>query len=139
MLAKETKIHNLIHQRNFIEVQLGLFNKDGDPAYRYAGYLYPENREYFEKEGYDVTIIASADALKITKGLPLNIFTPSDEIILTPEEVTTSETIAREIANITGNIDDILNQFIDEEEDFEDEDFDETEEDEDIEENIIEE
>lgn len=101
MLAKETKIHNLIHQRNFIRVMLKAPKKDGDPAYRYYGYVYPENREYFKKEGYDITTITSLEALKITEGLPLNIFTPCEEITLTAEEETTSERIATELANIS--------------------------------------
>lgn len=119
MLARETKIHKLIQQRNFIEVQLGLLNKDGDPSYRYVGYLYPENREYFAKEGYVITTISTVEAFKITEGLPLNIFTPSDDIVLTTEELTTSERIATEIANISGDIDFILNQLFDEEDGFE--------------------
>ena len=115
MLAKETKIHNLILQRNFIKTHLKCLNKDGDPTYRYLGYIYPENREYFEREGYDIDTSTSIEALKITGGFHLNIFTPSDLILLTSEEETSSEAIAREIANISGDIDSILDELLDEE------------------------
>ena len=108
MLAKDTKINTLIIQRDFIESRLRCIGEDGDSSYRYAGYIYPENRKYFEEEGYDITTITSIEALQITQGLPLNIFTPSDEITLTEEEELISETIAIEIANASGNIDTIL-------------------------------
>jgi len=126
MLAKETKIHNLIHQRNFIRAMLEAPKKDGDPAYRYSGYVYPENREYFEKEGYDITTLTSTEALKITDGLPLNIFIPCENIILTPEEETTSKRIATERINISEEFENFLNDLfsnISEEEDDEDTDF----------------
>lgn len=108
MLAKEAKINTLIIQRDFIERLLRCLGEDGDSSYRYAGYLYPENRKYFEEEGYDITTITSIEALQITQGLPLNIFTPSDEITLTEEEILFSKAIAIEIANASGNIDNIL-------------------------------
>lgn len=112
MLARETKIHNLIHQRNFIQIQLESFKKDGDPAYRYIGYLYPENRKYFETEGYDIITISSVDALKIGKGLPLNIFMPSDGIELTPDEETTSKMIAAELCNISDEFENFIKDIL---------------------------
>lgn len=108
MLAKEIKIHNLIHQRNFIKAQLEGVKKDGDPAYRYFGYVYSENRKYFESEGYEITTITSVEALKITKGLPLNIFTPFDGIELTPDEETTSQRIATDFSNIAEGLGDFI-------------------------------
>lgn len=131
MLAKETKIYNLIIQRNFIKLQLDGINKEGDPSYRYVGYLYPENRKYFEEEGYDVTIITSMEALQITQGLPLNIFTPAEEIVLTDEEILSSEKTAIDIAKIIEDLDTILDNSFSTESD---EESDEMEEDEVVEE-----
>lgn len=111
MLAKETKIHNLILQREVLKKMALSHRKDGDPAFRYIGYIYPENRKYFEGEGYDVTTITSIEALKITEGLPLNIFTPFDEIKLTPEEEKTSQNIVTELLNISEGFRDFLSDL----------------------------
>ena len=56
MLAKEVKIKTILKQRSFIENGLSLapHNKDGDPSFRYIGYLYPENARYFRNKGYDI-------------------------------------------------------------------------------------
>ena len=104
MLARESKILNLINQRNFIESHLMMIGEDGNPAYRYVGYLYPENRKYFEDEGYDVTIIMSNDMLVETIGFPVNIFTPREDISLSEDEEKISIVISNDIAAVQNSI-----------------------------------
>lgn len=96
MLAKKIKIHNLIWQRNFITKQLEAPRKDGDPLYRYKGYIYPENIKYFTDEGYEVNTISNQE-----EGYKLYAFVPSDDINLTPEEELTSKNIATDLMNIS--------------------------------------
>ena len=91
-LGKEQKIKNILIQRRFIENQL---NKDpsvdGNPAYRYVGYLFPENKKYFDTIGVYVTSFNSEVTLNITGGIPIHIFTPICIEKLTDEELKESE------------------------------------------------
>ncbi|MBQ2835882.1 MAG: hypothetical protein IJE68_03510 [Clostridia bacterium] len=86
MLAKDIKIKTLLRQRAFIEEQLSSAsdsrNEDGDPAYCYTGYIYPENIEYFKNEGFDVTRVKSDMLTAARKGLPSYLFTPNNDIEL---------------------------------------------------------
>ena len=93
MLAKELKIKTILKQRQFIEnmILMKSKNNDGDPACPYVGHLYVENIQYFKDMGFDVKYVES-DALKADfKGLPAYIFTPSDEIVLSDEEMKEAE------------------------------------------------
>ena len=96
MLAKEIKIANIKQQRLFIEEQLKKFlgddrPRDGDVSYPYVGYVFPENIVYFEKEGFDVIEIEYDDAR--LKGNIITLFTPSDEIELSEEEIAQAEAV----------------------------------------------
>lgn len=81
MLAKEIKIKTLKKQREFIEEQLKNIPEgrdDGDSAYSYVGYVYPEVIKHFEKEGFTVTNVNSDMMLVATRGLPVYLFTVGD-------------------------------------------------------------
>lgn len=82
MLAKEVKIQTLERQKQFLEKRLKeqRKRKNGDPTYIFRGYLYPENRQYFDREGYDI------EDVKLTLTETVHIFTPQDTVRLTPEE-----------------------------------------------------
>ena len=95
MLARDSKIKNLILQRDFIEEQLKRQEVTYNPSLQYFGYLYPENREYFECEGYDVKCYEELDVIQFTRGLPLNVFTPKEDIMLSEEEMEESAEFAR--------------------------------------------
>ncbi len=102
MLAKEIKIRNIKKQRGFIENQLrGLMDperKDGDTAYRYTGQILPEVIEHFTNEGFKVERISSDEFTAATKGLPAYLFTISDQVVLTDEDLENSRSIlAKEI------------------------------------------
>lgn len=108
MLAKETKIQNLIWQREFIKKQLVAPRKDGDPSYRYRGYIFPENVKYFTDEGYEITIIPNPKEIENAEGLNLYVFIPDDSIELTPEEETTSKNIAINSRNLLEEFDEFV-------------------------------
>jgi len=92
MLAKESKVRTLIYQRDFIQMQLEILWSDGNPAFLYPGYLYPENKKYFEEEGYNITTFRGTEASAILEGeIIVNLFTPADEIILDEIDVCVSE------------------------------------------------
>jgi len=87
MLAKENKIRTILKQRSIIEDELSqLSSRNGDPSYRYEGYIYKENIEYFEKQGYKVVLVESDILKAMLKGRPVYFFTPNDEIINLNEE-----------------------------------------------------
>lgn len=92
MLAKELKIQAIKKQREFIEKQLRnrAEGKDGDTYWRYAGTLFPEVKEYFEEEGFDVKRIPSP---KEFFGMPLHSFTIRADLLLTDEELKDAESI----------------------------------------------
>lgn len=100
MLAKEVKIKNIKKQREFIKEQLehrlDHQNKDGDTAYRYVGHVLPEVIAYFNAEGYKVERITSDMLTAATKGLPVYLFTISDEVILNDEELKAAEEVEYE-------------------------------------------
>ena len=98
MLAKEIKIQNLKRQREFIKAQLSKMlnspREDGDPAYRYVGQVFPEVIDYFSKEGFKVELITSSDSLAAaTKGMPVYLFTISESVILSEEELKRAEEV----------------------------------------------
>lgn len=87
MLAKQQKIKHIKIQKKFIKERLKYVAKDGNPAYRYVGQVLPEVIDYFRNEGYNVERITS-DTLKAkTIGLPVYLFTISDDVVLTDEEL----------------------------------------------------
>lgn len=93
MLAKEIKIKTLKRQREFIEKQLRqitMDRDDGDSAYSYVGYIYPEVIKHFEKEGFVVKLLKSDMLLVATRGLPMYLFTVGD-IALSSEEMKQAE------------------------------------------------
>lgn len=70
MLAKESKIANILKQREYIKKMLLAPRKDGNPSYVYVGQVFPENIEYFEREGFTITK-AHSDQLSVkTLGNP---------------------------------------------------------------------
>lgn len=97
MLAKDVKIRNLKRQREFIRKQLSPTEprKDGNPAYRYAGHIYPEVIKYFEDEGYVITEVHSDMLTAAANGLPVYLFIPKD-IKLSEEEMKQAEAYASE-------------------------------------------
>ena len=125
MLAKELKVRELIRQRNFIKGELKTPRPDGDPSYRYIGYVFPENKKHFEENGYNVTTFFGVEVLPVTEGKPLNVFTPKDDIILTAEEEAESKQLSErpfELQQIVGDVlstifSDIANENDDNEED----------------------
>lgn len=108
-LAREVKITTLMRQREFIKMRIDDgapdINPDksledqfsdervycGDPSYTYIGYVYPENVEYFQAEGFDVKEIHPQDGFAITRGKPVFLFTPSPTIKLSRKEMEQSE------------------------------------------------
>ncbi len=101
MLAKDQKIKNLKFQREFLEKKL---MNCGGASYPYVGEIFPENKEFLEKEGYNVDLVGKN--LMSTKGLPLYHISVKSDIKLTEEEiaqaenaVTTTEAIHESIQN----------------------------------------
>lgn len=94
LLAKILKIKTLKKQRNYIK--RGIFSlasrgDAGDPSFRYTGYIYPEVIKYFETEGFDITVVKSDLVLATTKGKPIYIFTPKDNLELSEKEMEKAE------------------------------------------------
>lgn len=86
MLAKEIKIKTLKKQREFIEQEIstkGIQDNAGNTSYIYAGHVFPEVIEYFEKEGFIVEKVKNQQ-------LPLYLFVVGD-IKLTEEELKEAE------------------------------------------------
>lgn len=83
MTPKEMKKQNLRKQKEFIDSLIEGFSKkaDGDAGVPYIGELFPEVKERFEQEGWDVR---KAD--ETHKGLPIYIFSCAN-VTLTPEEL----------------------------------------------------
>ena len=103
MLAKELKIKTLKKQREFIEKQLTnrvKFEEDGNASYSYIGCIYPEVKEYFEKEGFEVTLVNSDMALAMSRGVPVYVFTIKDDIKLSDEEMQEAEAYVQDIDEI---------------------------------------
>lgn len=100
MLAKEVKIKNIKRQREFIKDQLehrlNHQNEDGNTAYSYVGHVLPEVIDYFKAEGYKVERITSDMLTAATKGLPVYLFTISDEVVLNDEELKAAEEVEYE-------------------------------------------
>ena len=97
MLAKDIKIQNLKRQREFIREQLltkaAGFAYDGDVAYTYVGYIFPEVKMYFEGEGFDVEEVYVEELDAKFGGKPIHLFTPRDNIKLTADEQTMAEEV----------------------------------------------
>ena len=100
MLAKDIKVKTLLRQRTFIEELLTKLgnskNRDGHPAYSYIGYVYPENIEYFENEGFDVTLVKSDLLTADLKGLPLHVFIPKEDIELGMNDMQEAEELLKQ-------------------------------------------
>ena len=96
MLAKEIKIRNIKQQRDFIMNQLKEYlmehpRNDGNTAYRYVGHVLPEIVDYFKGEGFDVKCLISDMILSATQGMPIYLFTISDNVVLSDEELKAAE------------------------------------------------
>ncbi|MBR6033837.1 MAG: hypothetical protein IKP28_03765 [Clostridia bacterium] len=98
MLARDIKKRQLFQQRRFIQKGLDRTvtrKGDGDCSYLYIGHLYPENVEYFRKEGFSICLIESETLKGKTLGIPVFLFTVASDVRLTPEEMTESERMAK--------------------------------------------
>lgn len=92
MLAKEIKIKTIKKQREFITKQLNQITnrEDGDCAYTYVGYIYPEVIQHFKSEGFAVKLVESDLMLAMTKGVPIYLFTVGG-MVLSEEELKQAE------------------------------------------------
>lgn len=110
MLAKENKIKSIKRQREFIRKQLERPHEDGDTAYCYAGHILPEVIAYFNAEGYKVELITSDMLTAAVKGLPIYLFTISDDVVLSDEELKEAEEVEYEPDEYEGpsTLDDLM-------------------------------
>ncbi|MGN1299576.1 MAG: hypothetical protein ACI4UE_06320 [Candidatus Scatovivens sp.] len=86
MLAKQQKIQNILVQRAFIEEMLLTKKDDGAPKDTYAGYLYPENKKYFQENGFIIEEVESDILKALCKGTTTYKFIPNEEILELTEE-----------------------------------------------------
>lgn len=89
MLAKEWKIRKLKEQGKFIkEMMDGIYSerRDGDISYRYVGHVFPEVKEYFEKEGFTVTKVENEQLSAKHHGFPVYLFIPNEQLLALSEE-----------------------------------------------------
>jgi len=93
MLGRRIKIMTILKQREFITRQLEdtVHTITGNPAYTYIGHIYPENCIHFYNEGWKISEVNSDTLIADTEGLPIWLFTPNDDIILTDEEMKNAE------------------------------------------------
>ena len=95
MLAKKLKIRNIKQQREFIKYQLEMLlenpREDGRVDYQFIGYIFPEVIDYFHEQGFNVEITKVESGQAKIYGRSVYIFTPSDEIKLSEEEIERSE------------------------------------------------
>ena len=102
MLARRIKINTIKQQREYIKAQLEALitskTCDGKAIYRYVGFLFQEVVKYFKEEGFEVEIVR----LKSEKysGYNIYIFTPNENIKLTPEEIEEAEKYEAKPSNI---------------------------------------
>ena len=91
MLAKNLKIKNLKRQRKFITDKIEDMVKnpprEGNTSFLYIGDIFPENRKYFEQEGFNITLLNYLEYTSESKGMPIYRFSVKDEIILEEEEL----------------------------------------------------
>lgn len=137
-IAKRAVIANISKQREILLHALVKTKRDGDPTLRYVGFLFPENRAFFEKEGFVITTAKSSRPEH--EGFDINMFVPNAEaMVLTGEEMAEAEAICdSEISSVEEMLEDFMkhiqwlndNKEDDEDEDEDDED-DEDEDDED--------
>jgi len=104
MLARKLKISTLKRQQNFIQERLEALgnSKDGNIAFTYVGHLYPEVKRHFELQGFDIKTVRSDSLEALTYGIPVYIFTPSNEITLTDTELEEAENYV---------VDDVVDDF----------------------------
>ena len=129
-IAKRAVIANISKQREVLLNALVKTKRDGDPTLRYVGFLFPENRAFFEKEGFVITTAKSSRPEH--EGFDINIFVPNAEaMVLTGEEMAEAEAICDfEISSVEEMLEDFMkhiqwlndNKEDDEDEDDEDED-----------------
>lgn len=93
MNARDYKIRTILVQRGYIEKQLSNIDKvaqnSGMIDYPFIGEIYPENIKYFNDLGYEV--VRAKDACDMVKARPIYIIYPSEEIVLTDEELKLAE------------------------------------------------
>ena len=105
MLAKEIKKRNIKRQRHYIFQKLMFFllnpQNDGNTAYVYTGYIFPEVIFFFDQEGFNVTQILCDNLDPESYGMPVYLFTIKDNLILTESEnqAAESETVYFETEN----------------------------------------
>lgn len=103
MLAKDLKIKHIKLQREFLisvfNNMLNYPNGNGNTAYVYEGYIFPEVIAYFQKEGFRINEITS-DA-KSTACYPSYLFTISDDISLSENDQKAAEDINCSSENIS--------------------------------------
>lgn len=90
-LAKDVKIQNLLVQRDYIASQLKSTKENprenGDTSYIYIGHVFPENCDYFRREGYNVVTIKSDLLTALVHGRPVFLFTIGNDVTLTGEDL----------------------------------------------------
>lgn len=117
MLAKELKIKNIKRQREFIQEQIEKMlkhpNEDGNTAYPYVGYVFPEVIDYFKGEGFAVKRVNSEMLIAATKGVPAYLFIVSDEVKLSEEEMKEAEEVEYELDedDVPDAFDDMMTAF----------------------------
>lgn len=103
MHAKEQKIHLLMIQRRFLEGRIdecAMKSEDGDPSWRYIGYIYPENIEYLNNLGYDVTPVNNELLTAKAGGRSVYLIAPKEtfgNIAISDEDLKKSEAYADEL------------------------------------------
>ena len=90
-LGREMKILHLHTQKKILMEKARRNDENGNPAFTYDGYLFPEVRKYFEGQEYEVRSYDYPEMLIKNGGLPKHLFFPKDNIILTGEEMKESE------------------------------------------------
>jgi len=90
-LGRKTKIRHFHIQQRILKERAIKTRNDGNPAFTYTGYLFPELRKYYEAQEYKVQTYDYPEILIKNGGMPLNIFFPNNDISLSDEEIKESE------------------------------------------------
>lgn len=97
MLGKDILIANIKRQREFIKSRLNKLaenpSDDGDMSYLYIGYISKYVINHFMSQGLTVEELTKGKFFPETRGLPVYLFTPSDNIDLTAEELKQVESV----------------------------------------------
>lgn len=108
MLAKELKIKHLKEQREIIEK--GLIRSKG--CYIYVGEIFPENIEYFESQGFEVSIIAVEMLEALRGGKTTWLISIDSELKLSEEEMKQAEEYVKEETSAANALADFLKSLV---------------------------